>query len=207
MNNYIKGKDAASTLGVHQRTLYLWEEKGIIETIRTPGGQRLYNVEKFLEERDKAKETSSRQSSQSETIHSPNKKRLKLVYARVSSLSQKDDLERQKKYLKTRYPNHLLIEDIGSGMNLNKRGIRKIIKWAISGNIEELVIAHKDRLARFGYELLEDLIDEYSQGKIIVINEEKDMEPEEEVVKDMLQLMNIFVAKMNGLRKYKETDL
>jgi predicted site-specific integrase-resolvase len=125
----------------------------------------------------------------------------------VSSLSQKDDLERQKKYLKTRYPNHLLIEDIGSGMNLNKRGIRKIIKWAISGNIEELVIAHKDRLARFGYELLEDLIDEYSQGKIIVINEEKDMEPEEEVVKDMLQLMNIFVAKMNGLRKYKETDL
>ena len=62
---------------------------------------------------------------------------------------------------------------------------------------------HKDRLVRFGYELIEDLIKEYSGGKIIIINKKKDITPEEEMVMDVLQIMNVFTAKMNGLRKYK----
>ncbi len=189
---YIGGKAASELLGVHQRTLYQWDEKGLIETIRTPGNKRLYNVEKYL----KNKNNLSKEDDNNEQI--------KIVYVRVSSASQKDDLERQKKYMLKRYPNHLLIEDIGSGMNLNKRGIRKIIKLAIEGKVEEVVIAYKDRLARFGYELIKDLIKEYSNGRIIVLHQKKDIEPEEELVKDMLQIMNIFVAKMNGLRKYKE---
>jgi len=125
---------------------------------------------------------------------------------RVSSAAQKNDLERQKLYMQKRYPKHLLIEDIGSGLNFNRRGLRKIIKYAISGQLEELVVAYKDRLARFGFELIEDLIKEYSNGRIIILNKNKDLEPEEELVKDMLQIMNIFTAKMNGLRKYKEKD-
>jgi predicted site-specific integrase-resolvase len=66
-----------------------------------------------------------------------------------------------------------MIEDIGSGINLNKRELRKIINLAIEGRIEELVIAYKDRLARFGYELIEDLITTYSKGKIIIIINKK----------------------------------
>ncbi len=66
--------------------------------------------------------------------------------------------------------------------------------------IEEIVVAYKDRLTRFGFELIEDLIKEYSGGKIIILHKNK------ELVKDMLQIMNIFTAKMNGLRKYKEKD-
>ena len=102
-----------------------------------------------------------------------------------------------------------MITDIGSGLNLNKRGIRKLIKLAIEGKIDELVISYKDRLARFGFELIEDLIREYSKGKIIIINEKEKQLPEEELAYDVLQIMNVFVAKMNGLRKYKkknETD-
>ena len=105
--------------------------------------------------------------------------------------------------MQKRYPNHLLIEDIGSGLNFNRRGLRKIIKYAINGKIEEVVIAYKDRLARFGFELIEDLIKEYSNGKIIIIHKNNDLGPEEELVKNMLQIMNIFTAKMNGFRKYK----
>lgn len=97
-----------------------------------------------------------------------------------------------------------MIEDIGSGVNLNKRGIRKIISLAIEGRIEELVIAYKDRLARFGYELIEDLITTYSEGKIIIINKKKELKPEEELAFDVLQIMNVFTAKMNGLRKYNK---
>ena len=68
------------------------------------------------------------------------------------------------------------------------------------------MVAYKDHFARFGFELIEDLIKEYSNGKIIILNRVKTEEPEEELVKDMLQIMNIFTAKMNGLRKYMDTE-
>jgi predicted site-specific integrase-resolvase len=197
--NYVSGKKAEEFLGVHQKTLYSWDKKGIIETIRTPGNKRMYNVEKYLRVNNLYKK------SNAEDLNEIEKKegKLKLSYVRVSSLGQKDDLERQKFLVKLKYPDHIIIEDIGSGINLNKSGIRKIIKLAISGKIDELVIAYKDRLARFGYELIEDLIKEYSNGKIIIINKKDNREPEEELAFDVLQIMNVFVAKMNGLRKYK----
>lgn len=191
MDKYVSGKVATERLGVHIRTLYQWEKKGKIDTIRTPGNKRLYNVDKFLNYKDL------------EVEYNEENERVRIIYIRVSSHGQKDDLDRQKAYMLKRFPKHLLIEDIGSGLNFNRPGLRKIIKLAIGGKIEELVIAYKDRLCRFGFELIEDLINEYSNGKIIIINKEERIEPEQELVKDMLQIMNIFVAKMNGLRKYK----
>ena len=80
------------------------------------------------------------------------KTKQKIIYARVSSQGQKDDLERQKKLLQYKYPKYMLIEDIGMRLNLNKRGIRKIIDLAINVKIEEVVVVHKDRLARFGFD-------------------------------------------------------
>ena len=132
--------------------------------------------------------------------------KLNISYVRVSSIGQKDDLERQKKMINKLYPNHVMIEDIGSGISLTKRGIKKIIKLAIAGKINKVVVAYKDRLARFGYDLIEDIIKEYSNGKIIIVNKSEEMEPEEELVKDVLQIMNVFVAKMDGLRKYKRKE-
>ena len=95
------------------------------------------------------------------------------------------------------YPKHLIIEDIGSGLNLNKRGIKKI---------NELVVAYKDRLTRFGFELIEELIQKYSKVKIIILNEKELIEPEEELVKDVMAILNVYVAKMNGLRKYNKVN-
>jgi len=200
MASYIGGKEASKMLGVHQRTLYIWDEQGKIDTIRTPGGKRLYNVEKFLNSKKEGIQTINQ--SEDEIFAAD---RLKIAYVRVSSYGQKDDLERQKLYMKKRFPNHIMIEDIGSGINLNRRGLNKIIHLAIQGKVEEVIVAYKDRLARFGFELIEDLISKYSNGTIKIINNEEKQEPEEELVKDMLQIMNIFVAKMNGLRKYKDT--
>jgi predicted site-specific integrase-resolvase len=194
---YVKGQKAAEMLGVHQRTLYLWEEKGLIETIRTPSNQRLYNVKKYLDNL-KCENKACENLDELDT-----KDKINICYVRVSSNGQKDDLERQKEQMVNKYPNHVLIEDIGSGLNLNKRGIKKIIKLAINGKVNELVVAYKDRLTRFGFELIEELITEYSNGKIIILNETEKIEPEEELVKDMMAIMNVYVAKMNGLRKYK----
>ena len=100
------------------------------------------------------------------------------------------------------YPDYIIIEEIGSGLNLNKKGIKKILYLIIDGKVEELVVAYRDRLTRFGFELFEDLIKKYSNGKIIVLNEKEKLEPEEEIVKDLMSIMNVYVAKMNGLRKY-----
>lgn len=195
---YLNGKETSEILGVHQRTLYLWDAKGLIETIRTPGNHRLYNVKKFLDEK-KCKSTVCEDLDSLDI-----KDNLNICYVRVSSNGQKDDLERQKEMMIHKFPNHLIIEDIGSGLNLNKRGIRKIIKLAISGKVKELVVAYRDRLTRFGFELIEDIIKTYSSGRIIVLNEEDKLEPEEEIVKDIMAIMNVYVAKMNGLRKYNK---
>ena len=105
--------------------------------------------------------------------------------------------------MENRYPNIKIIQDIGSGINFNRKGLLKIIDLAIEGKINKLIVAYKDRLTRFGYELIEHLINKYSNGEIIVINKNEEIEPEEEMVKDVLQIMNVFTAKMNGLRKYK----
>lgn len=200
MNNqnkkYVSGKEASEILGIHQRTLYQWEEKGQIETIRTPGNKRLYNVEKFLMERNNIDDNKVNYEQYNEV------EKLNIIYARVSTYGQKNDLERQIKELKDSYPNYILIEDIGSGMNLNRRGLRKIIDWAIDGKVNELIVTYKDRLARYGYELIEYIINKCSKGKIEILNKQKEKEPEEELVQDVLQIMNIFVARMNGLRRY-----
>jgi predicted site-specific integrase-resolvase len=210
-DNFIKGSKATKILGVHQRTLYQWEEKGWIETKRTKGGIRLYNVDKYLREIEKSKKETKKdqinndnRTDNCDDIDEICKKETDLCinYIRVSSLGQKNDLLRQELYIKKKYPNNILIKDIGSGVNMNRRGLRKIIYLAIEGKLKQLVIVHKDRLTRFGFDLIKDLIKKYSNGELIILDKKEDQEPEEELVKDVLQIMNVFVARMNGMRKY-----
>jgi len=134
-------------------------------------------------------------------VENVNKKNI--CYCRVSSVKQKEDLNRQIKYMEEKYPNHEIIKDIGSGINMNRIGLNKIIDLGIKGEINELVIAYKDRLTRFGYEMIERIIKEYSNGKIIIVNKNEEETPTEELTKDILSIMNVYVAKVNGLRKYK----
>ena len=185
-NNYKTPKEAIKILGVHPLSLKNWESRGKIECIRTPGGKRLYNVDKYLRDQN--------------VIHKT--KQLKICYCRVSTKNQKNDLERQIDYMKKKYPTYKIYSEIGSGLNLNRTKLRKIIALAINGEIKELVVAHKDRLARFGFELIENLINKYSNGKVIVINETK-LSPEAEITQDLLNIINVFSARVNGLRKYK----
>jgi predicted site-specific integrase-resolvase len=198
INKYIGKKQALDILGISSMTLLKLEELNKIEVIKTVGGHRKYNVQKYIEENKK----------ESEPIKSlneiNNKEKLNICYVRVSTYNQKDDLENQKEYMKRKYKNYEIIEDIGSGINFNRKGLRKIIKLGIEGKINKLVIAYKDRLTRFGFEFIEDLIKEYSNGEIIIENEKEEKEPKEELVDDVLQILNVYTAKMNGLRKYNK---
>lgn len=198
MEKYVPGKKVMNVLGVHQQTLYSWDKKGLIDTIRTPGGKRLYNLEKYLNN------TVKNNVEETKEIDNDNEaNQMNICYCRVSTVGQKDDLKRQIEYMKSKYPKHDIIQDVGSGLNFKRKGLNKIINLAIEGKIKEIVVAHKDRLTRFGYELIENILVKYSSGKIIILDDKK-LEPEEELMRDMMQIMNVFVAKMNGMRKYRK---
>lgn len=182
---YVKRKEALEILGISYPTLYKIAEKKEIDTIQV-GSNMLYNVNKYLREKNVTK-----------------KNKLKICYCRVSSNKQKEDLERQINYMKEKYPTHIIISDIGSGINFHRNGLKELMEKAINGEIEEVVISYKDRLARIGYEIIEWLIEKYSNGKIIVVNKNEEETPTEELIKDIIAIMNVYVAKVNGLRKYK----
>lgn len=182
---YVKRNEAIKTLGICYQTLYKIAERKEIETIKV-GKNTLYNINKYLREKN--------------VLH---KEKIKICYCRVSSNKQKEDLERQIKYMKEKYPTHVIIKDIGSGLNYKRKGLLEIIEKSINGEIDELVITYKDRLTRFGYELIEFLITKYSNGKIIIMNKNEEETPVEELTKDIISIMNVYVAKVNGLRKYK----
>ena len=183
---YSKRKEVLKALNISYPTLYKMADNKEIESIKI-GKHTMYNLSKFLREKGLKKD-----------------ERKKICYCRVSSIKQKEDLERQKEYMKDKFPMHEIISDIGSGLNYKRKGLCEIIDKAINGEIDEVVIAHKDRLTRFGYEMIEYIIEKYSRGKIIIINKEEEATPTEEITKDLVAIMNVYVAKVNGLRKYKK---
>ena len=199
---YISKRDALKQLGISSLTLLKMAKNNTIEYIKTNGGHRKYNINKYIND-NKIK---IEKEQLKDITESNNTDKINICYVRVSTYGQKDDLERQKIYMTEKYPNYELIEDIGSGINFNRKGLRKIINLAIKGKINILVVAYKDRLTRFGFDLIEDLIIDYSEGKIIVVNNKEDKEPKEELVDDVLQILNVYTAKLNGMRKYKKTS-
>jgi predicted site-specific integrase-resolvase len=189
---YYTPKETSEKLGVHFQTLRNWEKEGKIECIRSPGGKRFYDLNTFLKKYD----------NNNNEIKSEILKR-NICYCRVSSNSQKIELQNQIKYLKEKYPNYELLFDIGSGINFNRPNFKKILNYGIKNELATLVISYKDRLCRISYELIENILKEYSNCTIIIENEEE-KSPEEELVDDMLQIITVFSSRLYGIRSYKK---
>ena len=186
--NFLPSRKACEILGVHADYLRKLDDLQQIQTIRTIGNKRLYNVEKFINDNVSF-------GNQTEI------KRKTFCYCRVSTPKQKNDLERQIEYMKNLYPNIEIITDIGSGINFKRKGLLKLLSFAHRGLLEEVIVAYKDRLCRFGFELFEHLFKSQSDAKITVINSNP-ISKEEEVVQDILQIITVFSARVNGLRTY-----
>ena len=123
-----------------------------------------------------------------------------ICYCRVSTSSQKEDLERQVEFFRCKYPNHEIIKDIGSGLNFKRKGFNSILDFAFKGDIGEVVVTHKDRLCRFGFELVLRII-ESTNGKILVLDKEE-TSPEKELVNDILSIITVFSSRLYGLRSH-----
>lgn len=169
-------KQAASHFNVHIKTLRDWDKQGKIKTERTSGGDRRYIIE-MSDER-------------------------KICYCRVSSKKQEDDLQRQIEFMKEKFTDAEIITDIGSGINFKRKGLKTILESAITGDCILLYIAHKDRLCRFGYDLIEWIIAR-TGGQIVVQNEDS-LSPEQELTRDLLTILHVFSCRMHGLRNYRK---
>ena len=162
---FIPIKKVTKIYGVSSQVLRKWEDAGVLESMRTPGNTRIYN-RKTLESALGITRTSSQKRN--------------FCYCRVSSQKQSNDLKRQSQYLRDLYPQYTLIEDIGSGINFTRKGLSTILGSALEGNIGEVVVAYKDILARFGFELTETII-KRAGGHSTVLNNQMYQSKEEEL--------------------------
>jgi predicted site-specific integrase-resolvase len=104
--------------------------------------------------------------------------------------------------LRNQYPTAEFVKDIGSGLNFKRKGLKTILERAMSGTNITLVVAHRDRLARFGIDLIRQVI-EQNGGKLVVFDETL-LSPEQELTNDLLNIVHVFSARMHGLRSYKK---
>lgn len=179
---FLPSRKAALYLGVCANTLRKWANAGQIKHIRNPAGQRLYDV------------TSIEQSSNTCKSY---------CYCRVSSQKQNDELERQKSFMSSRYPEHEIVSDVGSGINFKRKSLLFLLEQSSIGNVKEIVVAHKDRLCRFGFDLLEWFFIK-NNVKIVVLDDSKSS-PQQELVTDLLSIITVFSCRIHGLRKYAHT--
>ena len=182
-------KEASDFLGVSISTLRRWEEEKRLIPEKTAGGHRRYDRDKLI--RFKNKEAGNR---------------ITIAYARVSSSDQKEDLERQKdslsNYCAARGYQFRVISDLGSGLNYTKKGLSELIELICNNDIERIVINYKDRLIRYGYELIEQVCLHYDV-KIEVVNFTEDKTYEQELVEDMLSIITVFSSRLYGPRSHK----
>jgi putative resolvase len=192
MSRFIKIGEAARLLGVSIQTLRRWEILGqVLPDRKTAGKTRYYNLDKLL---------GLKNIDNGITI----------AYARVSSHDQKEDLLRQAKLLSSYCTshgwNHEVIQDLGSGMNYHKKGLKRLLDLILERKIQRLVLTHKDRLLRFGAELVFALC-QARQVEIVIINQGEDISFEEELAQDVLEIITVFSARLYGARSHKNKKL
>ena len=188
----VRLNEMAKRLNVSVKTLQRWDREGILVAKRTPTDRRYYTEDQYLE-----------------YIGSSTKsKRKTIAYARVSNANQKDDLRNQITFIRN-YVNAKgeilddVIEDIGSGLNYNRKHWNDLLLNQIpKGEIEKIYITYKDRFVRFGFDWFERFCNHYN-CEIIVINN-PDTSPQKELVDDLISIIHVFSCRIYGLRKYKK---
>ena len=192
---YYSLRKVTEILGVTAQTLRNWDREGKLKPSYTKSnGYRYYSEDSIL----------------SYTQERKTKKELNVVgYARVSSNKQKDDLDRQvenlNEYLKNHYSNYSIITDIGSGINYTKPGLKKLIELINKKEVDLIVVLYKDRLLRFGFELVEEFA-RLNNVKIEILDR-IDKTQDEELVEDLVQIITLVSCKIQGKRKNETRQL
>lgn len=182
--------EAAKLKGVSVSTLRRWESEGKLIPERTVNGHRRYTISQLLGLKENLSYT--------------------VGYCRVSSHDQKKDLERQKEVVElfcaqNGWPVEI-IDDLGSGLNYNKKGLKRLIRLIVDSKVERLVLTHKDRLLRFGSELIFSLCEQFGT-EVVIINRTEDSTFEEDLAQDVLEIITVFSARLYGSRSHKNRKI
>ena len=191
---YYSAKEVTKILGVTAQTLRNWDKQNKLKPSYTKSnGYRYYSEESIL----------------SYTQERKTKKDINVIgYARVSSKNQEDDLNRQidnlKKYISNKYTSFEIISDIGSGINYSKPGLLKLIDKINKKEVDLIIVLYKDRLLRFGFELIEYFAS-INNVKIEILD--KQQEEQQELVEDLVQIITVYACKLQGRRKKNTATL
>ena len=178
---YVSPQKAAKHYRVSKETLRLWAISGKIGSVTTTGGHHRYQII---------------------PINESNAIREKIIYARVSSTKQKEDLKRQIKFVKQEFPDYKVIKDIGSGFNFERRGFISLLERVLRGNVQEIAIAHADRLTRIGFSFIQ-FICQHFNTQLTVLSDKDDKEPSAEFNEEFISVISYYTAKFYGMRKYQ----
>ena len=192
----------AHELGVSISTIRNWARAGTIAFKTTPGGHHRYDIHSVQE--SSRKSPSSYNLPRTTKVTSETKEPVSgAIYCRVSSAKQKEDLQRQIHTLREQYPTHQEFSDICSGLQYKRKGLSRLLECVQAGTIKEVVVAHKDRLARFGTELIEWIIRQ--AGATLFVLDKATLSPTEEVTQDLMAIVHVFSCRLNGKRRYKSS--
>lgn len=196
---YTSRVKTAKYFGVSRDTLLRWEEQGLIDCIRTKEGitgHKRYDISSF--KGGNPLSTTGRPIQNHTTI---TRQERGVCYCRVSTRNQTDDLARQVKLMEEQYPTFKIIKDFGSGINFKRKGLLCLLQGAIEGDFQTIVVAHRDRLTRFGFELFQWIFD-YYKVRLVVLEQDTGSK-ESELCKDLLSIIHVFSCRANGSRRYK----
>ena len=184
MLHYKTPRETSEILDISIDRLRRLAENDTISTIRTLGGQRRYDVQGYLDEQTGTDITT-------------------IGYCRVSGKGQANALASQVAHLQKHYPEAEIIKDFGSGINFKRKGLGTLLERILRGDKLRVVVAYRDRLARFGGEVIQFLV-EQNGGEVVVLDKTIYGSPEEELTADLLAILHIFSCRMSGLRRYRE---
>jgi predicted site-specific integrase-resolvase len=193
--DYVTIREANIITGINHQTLRKLGDMQKIKCYKTFSGQRRFNRTCLEKMCNGICNTDEIQDITKENF----------IYTRVSSKKQMDDLARQIEFIKSsnnKYSTYVSVSDVASGINFKRKGLSTILDKCLQGSIGEIVIAHRDRLCRFGFDLLK-LIIEKKGGKITVINDDQHKSTEQELSEDLLSIVHIYSCRQMGKRSYK----
>jgi len=199
-NRFLSVSKAAKHFGVCQTTIRKWNDSGLIQSYRINGsliGHRRIDIESFRGKIEGIPSTSH--ANLCDNTQSTKPKIRGAIYCRVSSSHQKDDLARQITHLQQLYPEYEIFKDIASGINFKRQGFLKLIEKSIKGDLDEIVVAHKDRFSRFAFDFIEWILQQYSV-KLLVLDKETHKSTEQELADDLLSIVHVFSCRQNGKR-------
>ena len=189
MTQYVKAATAAEYYHTSISNMRRWASKGTILAERGPKGQYRYIIPK------------ENTSDSSTPIVEHNNISPFIIYARVSSRKQAGDLQRQISLLQKQFPTYTVVNDIGSGINFERKGFKSILEHLFNGTVKKVVVAHNDRFSRFGFEFFQWLFTQF-HAELVSMDKNSTHSPADDLTDDIMEIFTVFTARYYGRRKY-----